>query len=189
MKIELYTKDNKHVGTLDNNEAMLGSYPVDDGMRLHIVDKFLLRNELENFDNVPKYELSLDEYSKKTDTVRQFMIKNKMGQYNEENIKKKELQEAKEQEITETMVIGSRCKVTSKSAPTRIGTIMCKGVIADLPGFWVGVKFDEPLGKNDGTCKGKRYFECQPNYGAFVKAVDVEMGDFPEEELDLDEEI
>jgi hypothetical protein len=42
--------------------------------------------------------------------------------------------------------------------------------LQDLPsGTWVGVVYDEPLGKNDGTVKGKRYFKCKPNHGHLVR--------------------
>lgn len=49
------------------------------------------------------------------------------------------------------MVINSRCKVTVQNAPHRLGTVMYTGEVEGLGGIWIGVKYDEPLGKNDGS--------------------------------------
>jgi hypothetical protein len=36
---------------------------------------------------------------------------------------------------------------------------------------------------------GERYFTCRQNYGVFVRPNKVNVGDFPVEEIDLDEEM
>lgn len=53
-------------------------------------------------------------------------------------------------------------------------------------GNWVGIRFDEPVGQNDGTVKDRRIFECPPGHGAFVRGKNVTTGDFPERSI-LDE--
>lgn len=35
--------------------------------------------------------------------------------------------------------------------PTRLGTVMYTGPVEGLVGLWIGIKYDEPLGKHDGT--------------------------------------
>lgn len=36
-------------------------------------------------------------------------------------------------------------------------------------GDWVGVVFDEALGKNDGSVQGQRYFDCPAGHGMFIR--------------------
>jgi CAP-Gly domain-containing linker protein 1 len=37
------------------------------------------------------------------------------------------------------------------------------------PGIWAGVLLDEPLGKNDGSVAGVKYFTCEPLRGIFAR--------------------
>ena len=58
-----------------------------------------------------------------------------------------------------------------------VGT--CEGLPA---GHWVGIEFDEPVGKNDGCVKGKRFFTCAEGFGSLVRPNNVTVGDFPPED-------
>ena len=78
--------------------------------------------------------------------------------------------------------VGQRCRINPGD---KRGTVLYVGKVPEAQtGWFVGVALDEPYGKNDGTIKGKRYFECLPNYGLFLRPNALEVGDFPP----LDEE-
>ena len=51
----------------------------------------------------------------------------------------------------------------------RTGTVQFAGQTSFADGDWVGVILEEPSGKNDGSVKGMRYFDCEPNHGMFLR--------------------
>ena len=48
------------------------------------------------------------------------------------------------------------------------GVVRFVGTTHFARGVWVGVEIGVPKGRNDGSINGKRYFQCEPNYGLFV---------------------
>ncbi|XP_005399980.1 PREDICTED: tubulin-folding cofactor B [Chinchilla lanigera] len=192
MELELYGAEDKFYGKLEQEDALLGSYPIDDGCRIHVIDHSGARlGEYEDVSQVEKYELSQEAYDQRQDTVRSFLKRSKLGPYSEEERAQQEAEAAQrlmeEKTLASTISVGSRCEVRVSGQTPRRGTIMYVGLTDFKPGYWIGVRYDEPLGKNDGSVNGKRYFECQAKYGAFVKPSVVTTGDFPEQDYGLDE--
>lgn len=192
MDLELFSVSDQFLQKLEDNEALLGSFPVDDDCRIHVIDRS--GGQLGMFTDlskVEKFELADDVYDKREDSARSFIKKQRGGRHNEDEMAKKKAEVAARDEeqkaAAEAISVGSRCQVQVPGQPTKLGTVMFVGTTDFKPGFWVGVKYDEPLGKNDGSVDGKRYFECPIKYGAFVKPLSVTVGDFPEEDYGLDE--
>lgn len=90
-------------------------------------------------------------------------------------------------EMTE-ITVGARCILPPSTA--RRGTVAYVGLIPEIPGAgpWIGVKLDEPAGKNDGSVGGHRYFDCDPHFGIFVRPDRVEVGNWGELGLDEDDD-
>ena len=49
------------------------------------------------------------------------------------------------------------------------GFVKYIGEVKGVKGSFIGIELDTPTGKNDGTAKGDRYFDCKINHGLFVK--------------------
>jgi ankyrin repeat protein/tetratricopeptide (TPR) repeat protein len=56
-----------------------------------------------------------------------------------------------------------------------LGTVRFVGGVHYAKGEWAGVELDEPLGKNDGSVKGVRYFDAADKRGLFAKAADLSL--------------
>lgn len=94
--------------------------------------------------------------------------------------------------LTVDIPIGSRCEVESTEPGLhKRGTVRYVGPtdFGNSGGVWIGIEYDEPMGKNDGSVEGKRYFTCAPRFGVFVRADKVRVGDYPVEDPFEDEEM
>lgn len=69
--------------------------------------------------------------------------------------------------ICSRLRLGERVVVSSTTGD-KSGTLKFLGTTEFAKGEWAGICLDEPVGKNDGSVAGKRYFSCQMKYGLFA---------------------
>ncbi|TFK19940.1 tubulin-folding cofactor B [Coprinopsis marcescibilis] len=174
------------IAAFDDDSKKLGYYGLRDWQVIKVDDAnpaASFTGQLNDYSQVEKFELSEREYASRNDTVLAFKQRNKIGRFSE----KSEEQELEEPPVDITA--GSRCEVeSSESGLNKRGTVRFVGPTKFGKGTWVGIEYDEPFGKNDGSVQGERYFSCRPLYGAFVKPERVKVGDYPMLELDFDED-
>jgi tubulin-folding cofactor B len=67
--------------------------------------------------------------------------------------------------------IDDRVMVVSKNDPENSpkATVKYVGPVHFASGEWVGISYDDPLGKHQGTIDQTRYFHTEQNHGSFVK--------------------
>uniref|UniRef100_A0A1E1VZZ4 CAP-Gly domain-containing protein n=1 Tax=Pectinophora gossypiella TaxID=13191 RepID=A0A1E1VZZ4_PECGO len=68
-------------------------------------------------------------------------------------------------EDTDSFIIGERVWVGGNKP----GQIAYIGETQFAPGDWAGIVLDEPIGKNDGSVAGVRYFQCSEKRGVFSR--------------------
>ncbi|XP_065183429.1 tubulin-folding cofactor B-like [Sycon ciliatum] len=185
--LHLRTEDDAPVAALDDGSKSLSAYGALNGMRLQVVDKDpnQTAQQLNDLSQVEKVEMKEEDYEKREDSVRAFKRRMKLGRFADDGSEQVD-ELAVDREAAAGMKVGDRCKVEK---PTRYGSVMFIGETQFKPGcLWIGVKLDEPLGKNNGSVNGVQYFECDDKYGVFQRPKVVTVGDFPEENFE-DEEL
>lgn len=215
--LTLLDENQQVVADLCDDSLMLGYFSPLDGYTLHITDldphSLSAGGGLEDVNLVKKYEISEEDYLKREDNFRAWKeakkredpswsfakeIKERQDAQRKkadpsfvpEPWKEVETSEESYKELAERIKVGDRCEVTLGG---KRGEVRYVGKIpAIAAGWWVGVQYDEPVGKNDGSITSKlgrtsRFFECPPNYGGFLRPDKLLVGDYPERDI-FDEE-
>ncbi|GAK62511.1 tubulin-folding cofactor b [Moesziomyces antarcticus] len=176
----------------DVESRSLEELGVVDGMAIKVLDtrpKELIQTFTDE-SLVDKYVMDDDTYAARRDTVLAFKQRNKLGRFDPS--KDASSSAGDTEDLPTELTVGARCQVDLLSgtgttgANQRKGTIRFVGSTKFATGAWVGVEYDEPVGKNDGSVAGERYFTCKPNFGSFVRPDKVQVGDFPADDFDLD---
>ncbi|GKT86682.1 CAP-Gly domain-containing protein [Colletotrichum tofieldiae] len=133
---------------------------------------------------VEKYVMPEEEYAKKSDSVLAWKKAQKLGRFDPDAPSHEQAKiAALQQEIEQKGIqAGKRCRVGGEDS--RRGTVRYVGDVKEIPGGlgpWIGVHLDEPVGKNDGSIAGTRYWgeESTLKHGVFVRPERVEVGDWP----------
>ncbi|KAJ7065258.1 tubulin-folding cofactor B [Mycena amicta] len=181
-------EDRTLVAALTDDARPLGYYGLRDGHVVQVDDtdpSTSFTGQLTDVTQVDKFELSEEAYASRTDSVLAYKQRNQVGRFAPKN-------EAETAPVVDMDIpLGSRCQVEStEPGLSKRGTVRFVGQtkFGNGDGVWVGVEYDEPMGKNDGSVNGERYFSCRPKYGTFVRPGKVMVGDYPVEEIDLDDE-
>eukprot|EP00177_Eucheuma_denticulatum_P002361 GFKZ01004237.1.p1 GENE.GFKZ01004237.1~~GFKZ01004237.1.p1 ORF type:complete len:276 (+),score=40.77 GFKZ01004237.1:190-1017(+) len=174
---------------LSDENATLARYGAVSGDWLYVVDddphSASANGWLEDTSLVPKYVISEEAYNKSDNTYRAYKRKMREKDPNwsmtsalAKTLNKRERNAVDVSDDKPAMNVGDRAEVNPGG---KRGEIRFVGRnLEKLPeGWWVGVAFDEPVGKNDGSVKGVKYFEAQMGYGGLVRPSSVKVGDFP----------
>lgn len=164
--------------------AQLGIAPYS---RIHVQDKnpnsILSEFTEEKADD--GFKLSDEAYEKRSDSVLQWKKDQRLGRFDPDYDARMKQLEAENASLANSIQVGDRCRTINISGERR-GQVKYVGKIPSLDDgqkFWVGIEFDEPVGKNDGSLDGVRYFSAKAGYGSFVPPNKVEVGYFPEEDI------
>ncbi len=82
------------------------------------------------------------------DTVLAYKQRHRIGRFAENGAEQPEEEETPQVDIA----VGARCEVESTEADFRKrGIVRYVGPTEFAKGVWIGVEYDEPIGKNDGS--------------------------------------
>eukprot|EP01017_Pseudomicrothorax_dubius_P030066 TRINITY_DN3708_c0_g2_i9.p1 TRINITY_DN3708_c0_g2~~TRINITY_DN3708_c0_g2_i9.p1 ORF type:complete len:192 (+),score=59.37 TRINITY_DN3708_c0_g2_i9:330-905(+) len=191
MQLILRDLNGNNIAAMTEDDRTLVSYCPQEGYTIHVLDMNpeSITHELEDLSQVEKYVISDEDYDKLPDTFRKWKekyLKQKPAEPKpESSVGVPELDPDYQKAEADKIAPGNRCRLKEKG---HRGEVKYVGKIPDMGmGFYVGLKLDEPFGDINGKIFGVTYFSCPAKYGLIVRPEEIEVGDFPE--LDIDDEI
>ncbi|KAK7748084.1 hypothetical protein SLS53_001336 [Cytospora paraplurivora] len=170
----------------DEDSTYLTAFPLTAYAELEIVDTRPpgARLNFTDTSEVERFVLPEEEYVNRTDSVLAWKKAEKLGRFDPNGPSREQAKIASFAEEVRSRGIeaGKRCRVGGDD--TRRGTVAYVGEVKEIPGgsgAWVGVQLDEPVGKNDGSINGVRYWgePSELKHGVFVRPERVDVGEYP----------
>lgn len=177
MQIQYKSKNKPQITDLDKNIVDIDLTQIEKIIVIDINEDSMV-NQLKNSTEKQSFKLSEEDYRKKQDSVLQWKKDKKLGRFDPTYQEKLEKERASQQQCVTNLKLDQRCIVKNQGMERR-GWLRYIGEIPEInhDDIWCGIEFDEPMGKNDGSIKGKQYFgPVATNYGGFVKPVFVKTG-------------
>ncbi|KAJ2081246.1 hypothetical protein H4R24_002465 [Coemansia sp. RSA 988] len=185
-KIELLKDSTTICEIASGDNQMLGSYPVEDHMVLRVINSNPTSTMQLNFNDdsqVEKFVMEDNDYDKLHGTVRDFKRRHNLGRFSDAKSAMSIDEDDEFKSEAAQITVGNRCEVSIPGYDVRRrGAVRFVGKTSFRAGYWVGVEYDEPVGRNDGSVDGHVYFKCPLNHGSFVRPDKVTVGDYPEED-------
>lgn len=200
-------------GNLDNSriilspeDALVGDnrFGLTKGSEIEVVDNrpagARAAIDFSDLSSVEKYVMPEQEYEKLDDSVLAWKKRQGLGRFAPSAGSKSQdelVEERRERDRSEIkqrgVEVGQRCRVNESDE--RRGVVRFVGAVEGLGGakeegcIWIGVEFDEPVGRNDGSVEvevvedgtkkkvKRKVFECKgANYGGLVRPERIEVG-------------
>ncbi|KAK4226446.1 CAP Gly-rich domain-containing protein [Podospora fimiseda] len=169
----------------DEESVYLQSFPLAPYAELQVVDTrpVSARPNFSSAAGVEKFVLPEEEYEKKTDSVLAWKKSQKLGRFdpNAPSHEQAKIAAIAQEIDARGIAVGKRCRLGGDD--TKRGEIKYVGEVSQIPGLgaWVGIQLDEPVGRNDGSVGGTRYWgeSSELKHGVFVRPERVEVGDYP----------
>lgn len=125
------------------------------------------QTDMDSDDNSSEISLTISHSSNDNDVFKSPFNsrKSKLKSNNSKNQSSNSLQSTQQSNGNTWLTVGVNVFINNSIGVVRyIGPVEFAG-----PGIWLGVELRNPLGKNDGSINGVRYFQCKPNYGLLVR--------------------
>ncbi|GAT20302.1 cell polarity protein [Aspergillus luchuensis] len=183
---------------VEGDDSIIGDWGLMKGCEIEVHDTRpqAARPNFTDLSSVEKYVLPTSTYESLSNSVLAWKKNQKLGRFDpnaltpEESIRQQSERDAAE--IQQRGIAVDKRAIVLPSSPPHIrrGTIRFVGPVPTIPfpgvdpkkvqldpealPLWVGIELDEPLGKNDGSVGGQRFFTCPNKAGVFVKPEKVE---------------
>eukprot|EP01083_Nonionella_stella_P205725 748893_1 len=157
--------NNEIICTLQPDDLQIGKFDLVKYSNIHVVDTdakhgiVAQMHALQNGQNVnvPKFEISEEEYKKRDNTFVKWKEKNLKDFYvKKAEDEKEQINKWDKQIKDENIEIGNRCEIGANKMKHRGKIVFIGETKFDKKGIWIGVQLDEPYGDSNGAVKGKK---------------------------------